>query len=63
MVEQEATHLLRGSGVTVPPRRDVLEVLVTAFRELRDGKTERGDAMERLSSVMSTAAMHVVLAK
>jgi len=55
LVEQEATHLLRGSGVTVPPRRDVLEVLVTAFRELRDGKTERGDAMERLSSVMSTA--------
>jgi MoxR-like ATPase len=55
LVEQEATHLLRGSGVTVPPRRDVLEVLVTAFRELRGGKTERGDAMERLSSVMSTA--------
>ena len=55
LVEQEATHLLQGSGVTVPPRRDVLEVLVTAFRELRDGKTERGDAMERLSSVMSTA--------
>ncbi|GAA1969240.1 MoxR family ATPase [Catenulispora subtropica] len=55
LVEQEATHLLRGSGVTVPPRRDVLEVLVTAFRELREGRTERGDAMERLSSVMSTA--------
>lgn len=55
LVEQEAAHLLRGSGVTVPPRRDVLEVLVTAFRELREGRTERGDAMERLSSVMSTA--------
>ncbi|MEY9887894.1 MoxR-like ATPase [Catenulispora sp. MAP12-49] len=55
LVEQEATQLLHGSGVTVPPRRDVLEVLVTAFRELREGKTERGDAMERLSSVMSTA--------
>ncbi|MEZ0112268.1 MoxR-like ATPase [Catenulispora sp. EB89] len=55
LVEQEATHLLEGSGVTVPPRRDVLEVLVTAFRELREGKTDRGDAMERLSSVMSTA--------
>jgi MoxR-like ATPase len=55
LVEQEATHLLQGSGVTVPPRRDVLEVLVTAFRELREGKTDRGDAMERLSSVMSTA--------
>ncbi|NUP51211.1 MAG: AAA domain-containing protein [Catenulispora sp.] len=55
LVEQEATQLLQGSGVMLPPNRDVLEVLVTAFRELRDGRTERGDAMERLSSVMSTA--------
>ncbi|MFL6116137.1 MAG: AAA family ATPase [Catenulispora sp.] len=55
LVEQEAAQLLAGSGVTVPPRRDVLEVLVTAFRELREGRTERGDSMERLSSVMSTA--------
>ena len=30
-------------------------MLVTAFRELRAGRTERGDAMERLTSVMSTA--------
>lgn len=55
LVEQEATQLLQGSGVMLPPNRDVLEVLVTAFRELRDGRTERGDAMERLTSVMSTA--------
>ncbi|OLE26403.1 MAG: hypothetical protein AUG49_08280 [Catenulispora sp. 13_1_20CM_3_70_7] len=55
LVEQEAAQLLTGSGVAVPPRRDVLEVLVTAFRELREGRTERGDSMERLSSVMSTA--------
>ena len=41
--------------MTVPPRRDVLEVLVTTFRELRTGLTERGDPMDRLSSVMSTA--------
>ncbi|MEH0846343.1 AAA family ATPase [Micromonospora sp. CPCC 205711] len=55
LVEAEAGALLRRSGVTVPPRRDVLEVLVTTFRELRTGLTERGDAMERLSAVMSTA--------
>ncbi|MEU9508844.1 AAA family ATPase [Micromonospora sp. NPDC048170] len=55
LVEAEATALLRRSGVTVAPRRDVLEVLVTTFRELRTGITERGDAMERLSAVMSTA--------
>ncbi|MFC4064981.1 ATP-binding protein [Actinoplanes subglobosus] len=55
LVEAEAGTLLRRSGVTAPPRRDVLEVLVTAFRELRAGRTGRGDEMERLSSVMSTA--------
>ncbi len=55
LVEAEATALLRRSGVTVPPRRDVLEVLVTTFRELRTGTTERGDTMDRLSAVMSTA--------
>lgn len=55
LVEAEATRLLAASGVTRAPSRDVLEVLVTAFRELRSGKTERGDAMERLTSVMSTA--------
>ncbi|WP_373872585.1 ATP-binding protein [Actinoplanes couchii] len=55
LVEAEAGALLRRSGVTAPPRRDVLEVLVTAFRELRTGRTGRGDEMEKLSSVMSTA--------
>jgi MoxR-like ATPase len=55
LVEAEAGALLRRSGVTVAPRRDVLEVLVTTFRELRTGQSARGDAMERLSTVMSTA--------
>ena len=55
LVEAEATALLKRSGVGAPPRRDVLEVLVTAFRELREGQTARGDATDRLSGVMSTA--------
>jgi MoxR-like ATPase len=55
LVEAEATALLERSGVAVPPRRDVLEVLVTTFRELRSGMTAKGEAMERLSTVMSTA--------
>jgi MoxR-like ATPase len=50
LVEQEATALLARSGVEAPPRRDVLEVLVTAFRELRGGP-----AGDRVSAVMSTA--------
>ncbi|MFJ1703662.1 AAA family ATPase [Kitasatospora sp. NPDC088346] len=50
LVEAESGHLLRRSGVTAAPDRDLLEVLVTAFRELRAG--EGGD---RISAVMSTA--------
>jgi MoxR-like ATPase len=55
LVEAEASALLQRSGVTAEPRRDVLEVLVTTFRELRTGETARGDSMDRLSAVMSTA--------
>ncbi|MCF1595351.1 ATP-binding protein [Streptomyces muensis] len=51
LVEAEATALLRQSGVAAAPRRDVLEVLVGTFRELR-GTAGRG---ERMSAVMSTA--------
>ncbi|GAB2584928.1 MoxR family ATPase [Streptomyces capparidis] len=51
LVEREAARLLERSGVAVAPRRDVLEVLVTTFRELRAG-TGGG---EKLSTVMSTA--------
>jgi MoxR-like ATPase len=55
LVEQEARALLERSGVQVEPRRDVLEVLVTTFRELRDGVTAAGKPMDRLTTVMSTA--------
>jgi MoxR-like ATPase len=49
LVDQEARRLLAQSGVAEPPRRDVLEVLVTTFRDLRN------DSTDRLSTVMSTA--------
>jgi len=55
LVESEAQALLARSGVPGAPRRDVLEVLVTTFRELRAGVTEHGDALDRMSAVMSTA--------
>jgi MoxR-like ATPase len=55
LVQRESATLLARSGVTVPQRRDVLEVLVTTFRELRNGVTEKGRSMDRLSTVMSTA--------
>ncbi|WTJ89507.1 AAA family ATPase [Streptomyces sp. NBC_01537] len=55
LVEAEASALLRGSGVEARPDRDVLEVLVSTFRELREGTTHDGAATERPSAVMSTA--------
>jgi MoxR-like ATPase len=55
LVRRESTRLLEGSGVPHALQPDVLEVLVTTFRELRSGETQDGQAMERLSSVMSTA--------
>ena len=55
LVEEEAARLLRDSGVQSPPRRDVLEVLVGAFRDLRSGVTADGSPVDRPTAVMSTA--------
>ncbi|MFD7256667.1 AAA family ATPase [Streptomyces sp. NPDC059874] len=55
LVEAEATALLHRSGVAAAPDRDIMEVLVTTFRELRSGIGGDGTAGDRLSSVMSTA--------
>jgi MoxR-like ATPase len=55
LVEAEAARLLERSGVTAPQRRDVLEVLVATFRDLRTGGTAQGRAVDRPSTVMSTA--------
>ncbi|MCX4820481.1 AAA family ATPase [Streptomyces sp. NBC_01142] len=55
LVEAEASALLRRSGVETPPDRDVLEVLVSTFRELRSGTTREGAPTDRPSAVMSTA--------
>ncbi|MHA6760005.1 ATP-binding protein [Streptacidiphilus sp. PAMC 29251] len=59
LVEAEAGALLRSSGVTATPSREVLEVLVSTFRELRagtgGGNGSGGTGSDRLTSVMSTA--------
>lgn len=55
LVRRESARLLEKSGVPVPPPEDLLEVLVTTFRELRAGESSDGRPMERLSSVLSTA--------
>jgi MoxR-like ATPase len=55
LVRTEAARLLQRSGVPLAPSEDVLEILVSTFRELRSGQTSDGSALERMSSVMSTA--------
>ncbi len=55
LVKTETARLLQRSGVPVSPSDDLLEVLVTTFRELRGGATGEGQAIERLSAVLSTA--------
>lgn len=55
LVKREAGKLLARSGVPRSPADEVLEVLVTCFRELREGVAGDGSGMERLSSAMSTA--------
>ncbi|WP_051653875.1 ATP-binding protein [Kitasatospora cheerisanensis] len=53
LVEAESAALLRRSGVEPAPDRDLLEVLVGTFRELRAGAD--GAAGGRSSAVLSTA--------
>ena len=55
LVREESRRLLERSGVTRPLPDDILELLVTTFRELRSGETTDGQAMERLTTAMSTA--------
>src|SRR3954471_21255009 len=55
LVAEETARLLERSGVPETPPREVLELLVTTFRELRMGETEEGQAMERLTTALSTA--------
>jgi MoxR-like ATPase len=60
LVKSESARLLARSGVPMRPPDDLLEVLVTTFRELRAAETADGAALERLSSVLSTAEAVVV---
>jgi MoxR-like ATPase len=55
LVREETRRLLDRAGVPTSLGEDVLDLLVTTFRELRAGETADGQAMEKLSSPMSTA--------
>ncbi len=55
LVHRECERLLSDSGAVVKVDRDVVELLVTAFHDLRDGVTSEGIQLERPVAVMSTA--------
>jgi MoxR-like ATPase len=55
LVQNEVSRMLAKDGVPIAPADPILEILVTTFRELRQGVDKEGAASERLSSVVSTA--------
>ncbi len=55
LVKRETDRLLERAGIPVQLPPDKTELLVTTFHELRRGKTGDGEAIEPLSTVMSTA--------
>ncbi|MFF0444970.1 AAA family ATPase [Streptomyces sp. NPDC004609] len=60
LVRGQATAALARSGAAFGVDDAVLEALVTAFRDLRSGRSAEGWEIERPSTVMSTAeAVHV----
>lgn len=55
LVSEQADALIRRSRVEVELRPDVVELLVTAFHDLRDGVTAEGITVEKPTAVMSSA--------
>jgi MoxR-like ATPase len=55
LVKSEVARLLAHDRVPVQPADEVLDVLVTTFRELREGIGQDGAASEKLATVVSTA--------
>lgn len=55
LVRSQATALLARSGAGMALDEAVIEALVTAFRDLREGRSAEGWAVEKPSTVMSTA--------
>ena len=55
LVRRQARAAVERAGTTQQVDDTVLEVLVTAFRDLRDGRSAEGWEVERPSTVMSTA--------
>jgi hypothetical protein len=55
IVKQETDRLLREHGVETALSEETLDLLITTFRDLREGKSEEGATFEKPTSIMSTA--------
>jgi hypothetical protein len=55
LVRQQTDALLRHARIEVEFGADVVELLVTAFQDLRNGVTAEGVVLERPTAVMSSA--------
>lgn len=64
LVKRQVTRLLVEQNLEVAPSDEVINILVTLFRELRSGIKTSGNAVEKLSTTLSTAeavsAVHAV---
>jgi MoxR-like ATPase len=55
LVTEQTERLLAESEVSLSVPTEVMELLVTTFQDLRNGRTEEGLTLEKPSAVMSTA--------
>ena len=55
LVQREADRLLERSGIPMGLPPEMTELLVTTFHELRHGQSGEGQALETLTTAMSTA--------
>ena len=55
LVRRQAEEQLAESGITVACPDEVIDLLVTTFQDLRQGRTDEGTVIEKPGTVMSTA--------
>ncbi len=55
LIDQQVRELMAERQLTLTPPPDVLDLLVTVFQELRQGRTQEGTPLEKPTAVMSTA--------
>ncbi|MHC9538509.1 MAG: AAA family ATPase [Vulcanimicrobiota bacterium] len=55
LIERESAKMLQQAAIPITLKPPVIELIVTTFHELRNGKTAEGQALEQPTSAMSVA--------